>query len=382
MFNRKIKKRKRQFINSIIYIKKNQVFMLELLPRKSSDRKNKRKEGRTFLLTIEPTMKKTIKALLFVLTLFISYSLFITDASAADASSRAGKVATQSTALNLRKSATTSSAVVTQMKKGKYLTLLKKEGSFWHVEYAKGKTAYAHADYIDTVSSKAMYVATQSGNLNVRSSASTSAEIKTSLPKGAVVLRLSEKNSFTEILYNGSSTGYVSSAYLSELTSAGSYKKISLSVPSFKQTDSRWASIKIGTQGDTIKTGGCTTTALAMTESFHLGKTVTPADMVKRLTYSSSGMLYWPTDYATELVSSSNYLSKIYTQLSKGKPVILGMKKSNGTQHWVVITGHTKSSSSLSAGSFTINDPGSSTRTLLSEFVSAYPVAYKIAYKK
>ncbi len=331
---------------------------------------------------IDLTMKKYFKALLFVLTLLITSSFFIFGASAADASSKAGKVATESTALNLRKSATTSSAVVKQMKKGKYLTLLKKEGSFWKVEYAKGKTAYAHAEYIDTVSSKAMYVATKSGNLNVRSSASATAEIKTTLPKGTVVIKLSEKNSFSRILYNGSKTGYVSSAYLSELKNTGEYKKISLSVPSFKQTDSRWANIKIGTQGDTIRSSGCTTTALSMTESFHLGKTLTPADMVKRLSYSSSGMLYWPSDYATELVSSSDYLSKIYSQLSKGKPVILGMKKSNGSQHWVVITGHTKSTSSLSAGNFTINDPGSSTRTLLSEFVYAYPMAYKIAYKK
>lgn len=327
-------------------------------------------------------MKKHFKALLFVLILFVTSSFFVFGASAADASSKAGKVVTESTALNLRKSATTSSAVVKQMKKGKYLTLLKKEGSFWKVEYAKGKTAYAHSNYIDTVSSKVMYVSTQSGNLNVRSSASTSAEIKTTLSKGTVVLKLSEKNSFSRILYNGSSTGYVSSAYLSELKPESSYKKISLSVPSFKQTDSRWASIKIGTQGDTIKSSGCTTTALAMTESFHLGKTLTPADMVKRLSYSSSGMLYWPSDYATELVSSSDYLSKIYSQLSKGKPVILGMKKSNGSQHWVVITGHSKSTSSLSSSNFTINDPGSNARTLLSEFVSVYPNAYKIAYKK
>ena len=319
---------------------------------------------------------------MLILTVCISFCFMLFSASAADASSKAGRVATESTALNLRKSATTSSAVVKQMKKGKYLTLLKKEGSFWLVEYAKGKTAYAHGNYIDTVSSKVMFVATQSGNLNVRSSASATAEIRTTLPKGTVVLKLSEKNSFTKILYNGSSTGYVSTAYLSELKSTGEYKKISLSVPSFKQTDSRWADIRIGTQGDTIRSSGCTTTALSMTESFHLGKTVTPADMVKRLSYSASGMLYWPTDYVTELVTSSDYLSKIYTQLSKGKPVILGMKKSNGAQHWVVITGHTKSTSSLSANNFTINDPGSNVRTVLSEFVSAYPTAYKIAYRK
>lgn len=50
MFNRKIKKRKRQFVNSIIYIIKNVIFMLELLSWKSlSEGKNLRKEGRAFL---------------------------------------------------------------------------------------------------------------------------------------------------------------------------------------------------------------------------------------------------------------------------------------------------------------------------------------------
>ncbi|MBQ3136756.1 MAG: SH3 domain-containing protein [Clostridia bacterium] len=327
-------------------------------------------------------MKKTCKALMLVLILCIFSCFFAFGISAADASSKAGKVATESTALNLRKSASASSAVVKQMKKGKYLTLLKKEGSWWKVEYAKDKTAYAHTDYIKAVSSKVMYVSTKSGNLNVRSSADSAAKIKTTLPKGTAVIKLSEKNSFTKILYNGSVTGYVSSAYLSELKQESTYKKISLSVPSFKQTDSRWANIKIGTQGDTLKSSGCTTTALSMTESFHLGKTLTPADMVKRLSYSASGMLYWPAEYNTELVSSSDYLSKIYSLLSKGKPVILGMKKANGSQHWVVVTGHKRNTASLSADNFTINDPGSNTRTLLSEFVSAYPIAYKTAYRK
>ncbi len=342
----------------------------------------KGKQELRFLFMIELTMKKTIKALLFVFILCVFSTFYAPESFAADASSKAGKVATQSTALNLRKSASASSAVVKQIKKGKYLTLLKKDGSWWKVEYAKGKTAYAHAGYIDIVSSEVMYVSTSSGNLNVRASASTTAEIKTTLARGTVVIKLSEKNSFTRILYNGTSTGYVSSAYLSDKKPAAAYKKISMTVPSYKQTDSRWANIKIGTQGDTIKSSGCTTTALAMTESYHLGKTLTPADMVRRLSYSSSGMLYWPAEYGTELISSSDYLSKIYNLLKKGKPVVLGMKKSNGTQHWVVVTGHKKDTSSLSAGNFTINDPGSNTRTLLSEFVSVYPITYKIAYRK
>ncbi|MBR5438520.1 MAG: SH3 domain-containing protein [Clostridia bacterium] len=327
-------------------------------------------------------MKKLYSFIAFVFMICIISSAQTFTSSAADKNSSAGLVATASTSLNLRSSASTASSVVASAGKGTYLTLLKKEGSWYKVEYTAGKTAWAHAGYINAVSSEAMVVSTSSGNLNVRSSASATAQIITSLPKGTCVVRLSQKNGFSRILYGGNRTGYVSSAYLSSALSTATYKKISLSVPSYKQTDSRWADIKIGTQGDTVKTSGCTTTALAMTESFHSGKTVTPADMVKRLNYSSSGMLYWPTDYSTELISSSDYLKKIYDLLAKGKPVILGMKKSNGSQHWVVVTGHSKSTASLSAADFTINDPGSNSRTLLSEFIAAYPNTYKIACKK
>lgn len=327
-------------------------------------------------------MKKIIKTAIFLFVLCFCITGATFGSSAATASSRAGKVATSSSALNLRSSASLSGTVVKQAKKGSYLTLLGKSGDWWKVEYAKGKTAYAHGDYIKTVSSKVMYVATASGNLNVRSSASTGASIKTTLAKNTLVLRISESSDWSRILYNGNKTGYVSSKYLSETKSTDTYKKIALSVKSYKQTDSRWSSIKIGTQGDTIGSSGCTTTALAMTESFHQNKTITPKDMANTLSYSSSGMLYWPTNYSTELVSSSDYLSKIYSVLNSGKPVVVGMKKSNGSQHWVVVTGHSKSTSSLSAVNFTINDPGSNTRTLLSEFASAYPVPYKIAYRK
>ncbi len=327
-------------------------------------------------------MKRFIKAALFLFILYLCINNTTVTGSAATAASKAGKVATASTALNLRSSASLKGSVVTTAKKGSYLTLLEKSGNWWKVEYGKGKTAYAHGDYIKAVSSKVMYVATSEGKLNVRSKANISSDIKTTLSKNTVVLQLSSSSGWSRILYNGNKTGYVSSKYLSETKATDTYKKIALSVKSYKQTDSRWSSVKIGTQGDTIGSSGCTTTALAMAESFHLNKAVTPADMAKKLSYSSSGVLYWPSDYSTELISSSDYLSRIYSVLSSGKPVIVGMKKSNGSQHWVVVTGHKKSTSSLSAGNFTINDPGSGTRTLLSEFAAVYPIPYKIAYRK
>lgn len=327
-------------------------------------------------------MKKLIKALLLVFVICICFTVSSEKVRAATADSKAGTVITKSGALNLRSTPSTSSAVVSSAAKGSKLTLLEKKGDWWKVEYARSKSAYAHSDYIRTDASEVMYVSTEGGNLNVRKTASMSGEIATSLARNTIVLRLAQGEHWSRILYDGNRVGFVLSKYLSTEKRADTYRKIAFSVPYYKQTDSRWASVKIGTQGDTIGSSGCTTTALAMTESFHKNKTVTPKTMASSLKYSSSGMLYWPSDYVTELVSSSDYLKKVYSVLNKGKPVILGMKKSNGSQHWVVVTGHKVSSSSLSAKNFSINDPGTASRTLLSEFVSVYPNAYKIAYRK
>jgi len=59
--------------------------------------------------------------------------------------------------------------------------------------------------------------------------------------------------------------------------------------------------------------------------------------------------------------------------------VLLGCKNSYGSQHWVVVTGYT-GGSTLTASGFTINDPGTSSRTTLSQFLSVYPSFYKILY--
>ncbi len=325
-------------------------------------------------------MKKSIKALLIGATLTLAL-LSGTQAQAADLNSTAAKVATQSTALNIRSGPSAASGKVATAKKDSYLTLIEKDGSWWKVEYAQNKYGYCHSNYISGISaSEAMTVTTRSGNLNVRSGKGTSYKIKATLSKGTVVVVLSSDGDWSKILYHGSKTGYVKSSYLTKETDS-TYKKITLSVPSYKQTDSRWASIAIGTQGDTIASSGCTTTALAMTESYRLGKAVTPKDMASQLSYSSSGMLYWPSNYSVSLAGTA-YLSEIYSALQKGKPVIFGMKTSGGSQHWVVVTGYSKNSSTLSAANFTVNDPGSNTRTLLSEVMAKYPNPYKLAVSR
>jgi len=91
------------------------------------------------------------------------------NAQAATADAKAGQVTTASTGLNVRSSATTSSSIVTELRKGSFVTLLEKSGSWWRVEYAQGRYGYCHGDYITPVSGTVARVATQTTGLNVRS---------------------------------------------------------------------------------------------------------------------------------------------------------------------------------------------------------------------
>ena len=322
-------------------------------------------------------MKKRILPLFITLLMFsviFSVSAFASDLAA-------GTVKTAGGRLNVRKSASSSSQVITSIANKKAVAIYGKSGSWYKVEYADGKYGYSHSDYITPrFSAFRAYVNTPGSVLNVRKGNNTSYAIKDTLSHGTSVTVISVGSTFSKIIYEGTKIGYVSSAYLQRTPE--SFRKISLSVPSYKQTDSRWKNVTIGSQGGTIGTIGCTTTALAMTESHRLGSTVTPTNMRNQLTYTASGSLYWPENYYTELVTSANHLSRIYSVLSSGKPVIFGAKSTGGKQHWVVVTGHTSNTTSLSAANFTINDPGSNTRTTLKAFLSAYQNPYKIAYYK
>lgn len=325
-------------------------------------------------------MKKLYLTVILIFSL-IAIPLSVSGTTlAADAA--AGVISTDGGRLNIRASASSSGAVITSLPNKTNLAVYGKSGKWYKVEYANGKYGYCHENYItENTSAYRAYVNTPGDVLNVRSGAGTSYSVKDKLPHNSAVTVISKGSSFHKVLYKGRNVGYVSASYL-KTGSSSSYSKIALSVPSYKQTDSRWKDVTIGSQGGTIGSIGCTTTALAMTESFRTGTAVTPAAMRNKLSYSASGSLYWPTNYNTELVSASNYLSKIYGILKQGKPVILGATTSSGKQHWVVVTGHTVKSSALSNANFTVNDPGSNSRTTLSSFLSAYPRVYKIAYYK
>lgn len=327
-------------------------------------------------------MKRTL-SLILVLILSVTLINSVTmNASASSTVYGVGKVTTASTSLNVRKNASTSSTIIGSVKRNSLITLISKNGNFWYIRYGTSNYGYCSADYITVSSKDVKTVKTTSGNLNVRNSASTNSTILTRLPSGTKVPVISTSNGWSKILYNGNKTGYVSSKYLIASTSGStttSYKAISLSgVPNFKQTDSRWANVTLGSSGQTIARIGCATTAIAMLESKRTNTTIYPHTMSKKLSYTSGGSVYWPS-YYTQITSSTNYLNKIYNLLDQGKPVIVGAKKSDGGQHYVVVTG-VKATNSLTTSAFYINDPGSNTRTTLNQFFSAYPYFYKMLH--
>lgn len=317
---------------------------------------------------------KRITSLLLSLILCFAFLLTPIKSRAATLNSQAGIVSISSGRLNVRSSASTNGTVIASLSKDSLVTLISKSGDWWRVEYADNVYGYCHTNYIRTTTGSPATVKLSSGSLNVRNGAGTSYGKIASLYNGEVVIVLSTSNGWSKILFNGTKTGFVSSQYLS----TGGYSAVSLNVPSFKQTDSRWANVKIANSGKTIAQIGCATTAIAMMESYRTGTTIYPDTMSKKLSYSSSGNVYWPSHFKV-VTSSSNYLSGIYNQLKNGKPVLLGAKKYSGSQHWVVVTGFT-GGSALSASNFTINDPGSNTRKTLQQFLNEYPVFYKYFY--
>lgn len=310
-------------------------------------------------------LKRTISLVLCAVLLVL-----LTVPVSASTARYAGAVTTQSGSLNVRKSASSASTVLATLPKGSHITLISKSGSWWYVEYGKNRYGYCHSDYITPVAGTAGEVSLSYGSLNVRTGPGTSYAAKDWLTDGEAVVVLSSDGSWSRILYHGTKTGYVSARYLS----GGSTGAVSLKVPSFKQTDSRWANVKIGSSGKTIAQIGCATTAIAMLESYRTGTVIRPDTMAKKLTYTSSGSVYWPSHY-TATTSSADYLNRILTLLQAGKPVLFGAKNRYGGQHWVVITGFT--GGSVTAANFTIHDPGSNSRTTLQQFLDVYPVFYK-----
>ena len=128
---------------------------------------------------MEKFVKKTLS---MILAVFILTSLFVGSGSieskAADGTSKAGIVSISSGWLNVRSSASTTSAIKTSLSKGSYITLVSKSGNWWKVQYNATSYGYCSASYIKEVTCTSAYVNTSSTKLNIRSSASTSSSIQ------------------------------------------------------------------------------------------------------------------------------------------------------------------------------------------------------------
>ncbi len=115
-----------------------------------------------------------------------------TPALAAQDTPAAGIVATVSSGLNVRSSASASAPVLTSLPKGSAVTLISQSGSWWKVRYGANSYGYSSAAYIKTVDgSYSAVVSTASGRLNVRSGPGSSYSVLVSLPKGTAVAVLS-----------------------------------------------------------------------------------------------------------------------------------------------------------------------------------------------
>lgn len=317
-------------------------------------------------------MKKIFSVTLSAV-LAASFAFSAPQVYAANADSKAGIIETAGGNLNVRSAASSGSEIRTSLKKGSYVTLISKSGDWWKVEYSDGKFGFCHSDYITVVSDNTATVSTKSGNLNVRSGAGKSYPIIGTVEKGEQLIILSSNGYWARVLFDGTRTGVVSADYLS--ANKKEYPAVFLSVPDMKQTDSRWASVKIGSSGKTIGRIGCVTTGIAMMESFRSGSFIRPDEMMKQLSYDKSGNVYWPADYKVNFWKEG-YLEDVYHILSEGKPVLMGAKTAAGSQHWVVVTGY-KGGDGFSPSDFYINDPGSKTNENLGQFFSSFPYLYK-----
>lgn len=285
----------------------------------------------------------------------------------------AGKVSTNGYRLNVREKATTSSSVLTQLEDQSWITLLKEEGSWWYVRCGENTFGYCHKAYIQPRANSYHAVLSTGEDGNVFRRTETGFERKKTLPAGSAVTVLNSDGEWSCILFSGTRKGYVPN----EKVRACRTLPTALNVPRYSQTDPRWKNVRIG-KGGTIGSIGCTTTCLAMNETYLTGKTVTPSAMAKKLTYTPGGSLYWPSDYQVRL-SDENALLLAAELLGNGRPVVFGAKKENGSQHWVVLTGC--SGTGVSPSCFFINDPATASRKTLAQYLKVYPNFYKIAWR-
>lgn len=313
-------------------------------------------------------------------TLAVTGALMLTPLASA---ASAGTVRTNGSNLNVRSTPSTASAVVSRLGNGSAVSLQERVGDWYKVEYAPGKYGYCAASWIQKGGGHKGTVSTAWSNLNLRAAPSTDADILDSLARGETVWILNEKGNWYQVQTQDAKTGWVASAYItgsgSTTSETGSvaYPAISLSISRLSQADSRWGSVKLGTEGSTISRIGCTVTCFAMSETYRTGVTTTPADVAETQSFTAGGALYWPSPYIRN--DAQDYLTLLYQNLKAGIPTLLEAKNSWGGKHWVLVDGYT-GGDTLRAENFVIRDPALQNRKTLAELFEDYPLYSKTAY--
>ncbi|MEI6587735.1 MAG: C39 family peptidase [Candidatus Moraniibacteriota bacterium] len=130
-------------------------------------------------------------------------------------------------------------------------------------------------------------------------------------------------------------------------SSVSSYPKPSTNLAStswyFSQKDSRWGDKKIGNSKTLMKSYGCAVTAVSMVFR-EKGASINPGAMASQKIFYYD-LIKWPATWSPDikLVSSNSHgnvkWATIDSEIKKGNPVIVYIKRSRGGGHYVVITG-------------------------------------------
>lgn len=125
-----------------------------------------------------------------------------------------------------------------------------------------------------------------------------------------------------------------------------------------------------------------------MAYSYNTRTNTTPDKMKYKLRFSNND-LYWSSLANVGLSYTGSYncrinnsiMQTIYNKLRTGRPVVIGGRSYSGGTHWVLIKGYNgNSSTAFNSNYFTINDPNSSSRTTLAQFLNAYPTILRLVY--
>lgn len=285
-----------------------------------------------------------------------------------------GGIVRVNSALHVRTAPAVTATVRAKLRGGDSVTLYARSGDWWRIGYVDGE-GYVHAAYIEERHLPVRYVRTSGSALRVRAAPDTTAAVIDRLPHASAVLILGVEGNFAKVQLADTRIGYVSRDYLViAAPTGGGDDAVELPLPSYKQYDSRWASRRLPGSGEKLSTHGCAVTALAMAESHRTGSAVLPTDILAAARFTSSGAIYWPAAYTW----GDAELDTIRTALQGGKPVILHVKKANGSTHFAVAYGYDGGGATASA--IRILDPGSASRTTLADLLAEYPHLVKTLY--